>query len=87
MVIGEWRSLVAHLLWEQRVAGSNPVSPTILTHSQFRDWRHGSPVNSLANYLFSVALAWLLPSSLSPVLLLTLSLVFLTSLPMSAATF
>ena len=28
-VIGEWRSLVAHLLWEQRVAGSNPVSPTI----------------------------------------------------------
>ena len=29
VVIGEWRSLVAHLLWEQRVAGSNPVSPTI----------------------------------------------------------
>jgi hypothetical protein len=29
-MIGEWRSLVAHLLWEQRVAGSNPVSPTIL---------------------------------------------------------
>ncbi len=29
LVIGEWRSLVAHLLWEQRVAGSNPVSPTI----------------------------------------------------------
>jgi hypothetical protein len=28
--IGEWRSLVAHLLWEQRVAGSNPVSPTNL---------------------------------------------------------
>ncbi len=27
---GEWRSLVAHLLWEQRVAGSNPVSPTIV---------------------------------------------------------
>ncbi len=27
---GEWRSLVAHLLWEQRVAGSNPVSPTSL---------------------------------------------------------
>ncbi len=25
---GEWRSLVAHLLWEQDVAGSNPVSPT-----------------------------------------------------------
>ena len=27
-MFGEWRSLVAHLLWEQRVAGSNPVSPT-----------------------------------------------------------
>ena len=27
---GVWRSLVAHLLWEQRVAGSNPVSPTKL---------------------------------------------------------
>ena len=26
-VSGEWRSLVARLLWEQEVAGSNPVSP------------------------------------------------------------
>ncbi len=25
---GMWRSLVAHLLWEQGVAGSNPVIPT-----------------------------------------------------------
>ena len=25
---GLWRSLVAHLLWEQGVAGSNPASPT-----------------------------------------------------------
>ena len=28
--VGEWRSLVAHLVWDQRVAGSNPVSPTII---------------------------------------------------------
>ena len=26
---GEWRSLVAHLVWDQRVEGSNPFSPTI----------------------------------------------------------
>ncbi len=25
---GTWRSLVARLLWEQDVAGSNPVVPT-----------------------------------------------------------
>ena len=27
MFIGAWRSLVAHLLWEQGVAGSNPAAP------------------------------------------------------------
>jgi hypothetical protein len=28
-----WRSLVAHLFWEQRVAGSNPVIPTHIGRS------------------------------------------------------
>ena len=28
---GTWRSLVAHLLWEQGVGGSNPLVPTTLT--------------------------------------------------------
>ena len=29
--VGAWRSLVAHLLWEQRVGGSNPSAPTNFT--------------------------------------------------------
>ena len=29
-----WRSLVAHLLWEQGVAGSNPAIPTIQVQKQ-----------------------------------------------------
>ena len=31
--VGMWRSLVARLLWEQDVAGSNPVIPTIFASS------------------------------------------------------
>ncbi len=27
--VGVWRSLVAHLLWEQRVVSSNLTTPTI----------------------------------------------------------
>ena len=36
---GVWRSLVAHSLWERRVAGSNPVTPTTqnIPEHMFRD--------------------------------------------------
>ena len=28
---GEWRSWLAHLVWDQGVAGSNPVSPILIS--------------------------------------------------------
>jgi hypothetical protein len=31
-LFGAWRNMVARLLWEQEVAGSNPVAPTISPH-------------------------------------------------------
>ena len=34
---GEWLSLVEHLVRDQGVGGSNPLSPTILR----RNWKHG----------------------------------------------
>ena len=34
---GKWRSLVAHLLWEQGVAGSNPVFPTMVAVAQLAE--------------------------------------------------
>jgi hypothetical protein len=33
--IGAWRSLVARLLWEQEVGGSNPLAPTTLRFSSY----------------------------------------------------
>ena len=38
---GAWRSPVARLLWEQEVAGSNPVAPSLFTHDRRlgRLWR------------------------------------------------
>ena len=35
---GEWLSLVEHLVRDQGVGGSNPLSPTILSHSQLKSY-------------------------------------------------
>jgi hypothetical protein len=32
-IYGAWRSLEAHLLWEQGVGGSNPLAPTKIAFS------------------------------------------------------
>jgi hypothetical protein len=37
--VGAWRSLVAHLLWEQGVGGSNPLAPTSLRLEQSAERR------------------------------------------------
>ena len=36
--VGAWRSLVARLLWEQEVLGSNPGAPTTSTRSIPGTW-------------------------------------------------
>jgi hypothetical protein len=54
-MFGEWRSLVAHLLWEQRVAGSNPVSPTILAIGRTRTAMMARIVEVLESYFDSLS--------------------------------
>lgn len=39
---GVWRSLVAHLLWEQRVVGSNPTIPTKFSSGTTLGMSHGT---------------------------------------------
>lgn len=39
---GAWRSLVAHLLWEQGVAGSNPAAPTTAGNPLLSEIRDGA---------------------------------------------
>jgi hypothetical protein len=46
--VGAWRSLVAHLLWEQRVAGSNPAAPT----TKITRARGGAPGTRHVSYLW-----------------------------------
>ena len=46
---GEWRSLVAHLVWDERVAGSNPVSPTIWQAVHREDWGRQEAIDASQN--------------------------------------
>ena len=42
--VGEWLSLVEHLVRDQGVGGSNPLSPTILSNKLHRVHRLQNPV-------------------------------------------
>ncbi len=39
---GAWRSLVAHLVRDEGVAGSNPAAPTIILQGTTQSMRKGS---------------------------------------------
>jgi hypothetical protein len=48
---GVWRSLVAHLLWEQGVGGSNPLTPTnfaLRLHRRFPSRRRSTTTKQFA---------------------------------------
>jgi hypothetical protein len=54
--VGEWRSLVAHLLWEQRVASSNLVSPTNFFKPQYSvDFGNIFVANAVATFVAIIA--------------------------------
>ena len=53
-LLGVWRSLVAHLLWEQRVVGSNPATPT--NHSTIQVWQSESLRYTMASVNYWVLL-------------------------------
>ena len=48
--------MVAHLLWEQRVAGSNPVTPTISGSTVAQNVSRGEAMPSYRQILSSVRL-------------------------------
>jgi hypothetical protein len=53
IVFGAWRSLVAHLLWEQGVGGSNPLAPTSLRSLSYGSvCCHEGSAENLALFLF-----------------------------------
>ena len=47
MIVGEWLSLVEHLVRDQGVGGSNPLSPTILSLA------YSAPYTVFARFVFA----------------------------------
>ena len=49
--IGAWRSLVAHLLWEQGVGGSNPLAPTTVALTSYLELNRTLPYHTTTAHL------------------------------------